>query len=111
FEEVRDAYAEQVRGLIEGGADILLLETIFDTLNAKAALIAIDRVQRELGTRLPLMISVTIVDKSGRTLGGQTVEAFWISVAHARPMTVGINCSLGAREMRPFLAELVSVAD
>ncbi len=111
FEEVREAYAEQVRGLIEGGADILLLETIFDTLNAKAALIAIERVQRELGTKLPLMISVTIVDKSGRTLSGQTVEAFWISVAHAKPMSVGINCSLGAREMRPFLAELVGVAD
>ncbi|HEY8427029.1 MAG TPA: methionine synthase, partial [Sandaracinaceae bacterium] len=111
FDQVRDAYAEQVRGLIEGGVDILLLETIFDTLNAKAALIAIEEVQRELGVRLPLMISVTIVDKSGRTLSGQTVEAFWISVAHAKPMTVGINCSLGAREMRPFLAELANVAD
>ncbi len=111
WDEVREAYAEQVRGLIEGGVDILLLETIFDTLNAKAALIAIDEVQRELGVSLPLMISVTIVDKSGRTLSGQTVEAFWISVAHARPMTVGINCSLGAREMRPFLAELVGIAD
>ncbi len=111
WDEVREAYAEQVRGLIEGGVDIILLETIFDTLNAKAALIAIDEVQRELGVSLPLMISVTIVDKSGRTLSGQTVEAFWISVAHARPMTVGINCSLGAREMRPFLAELVGIAD
>ncbi len=104
FDEVREAYAEQVRGLIEGGSDILLLETIFDTLNAKAGLMAIDQVQRELGTALPLMISVTIVDKSGRTLSGQTVEAFWISVAHSKPLTVGINCSLGAREMRPFLA-------
>jgi 5-methyltetrahydrofolate--homocysteine methyltransferase len=111
FAEVRDAYAEQVRGLIEGGSDILLLETIFDTLNAKAALIAIDQVQRELGTKLPLMISVTIVDKSGRTLSGQTVEAFWTSVAHAKPLSVGINCSLGAREMRPFLADLAAVAD
>jgi 5-methyltetrahydrofolate--homocysteine methyltransferase len=111
FEEVRDAYAEQVRGLIEGGSDILLVETIFDTLNAKAALIAIDHVQRELGTKLPLMISVTITDKSGRTLSGQTVEAFLISVAHAKPMTVGINCALGAREMRPFLAELAEAAE
>ncbi len=109
FAEVRDAYAEQVRGLIEGGSDILLLETIFDTLNAKAALIAIEQVQRELGTALPLMISVTIVDKSGRTLSGQTVEAFWTSVAHAKPLSVGINCSLGAREMRPFLADLAAL--
>ena len=111
FDAVRDSYAEQVRGLIEGGADLLLLETIFDTLNAKAALIAIDQVQRELGRTLPLMISVTIVDKSGRTLSGQTVEAFWLSVQHAKPLSVGINCSLGAREMRPFLAELVGIAD
>src|SRR5690606_24628306 len=111
FDEVRDSYAEQVRGLIEGGADILLLETIFDTLNAKAALIAIEQVQQELGRTLPLMLSVTIIDKSGRTLSGQTVEAFWLSVQHAKPLSVGINCSLGAREMRPFLAELVGIAD
>jgi 5-methyltetrahydrofolate--homocysteine methyltransferase len=111
FEDVRDAYAEQVRGLIEGGSDLILLETIFDTLNAKAALIAIDSVQREMNVRLPLMISVTITDKSGRTLSGQTVEAFWISVAHMKPMTVGINCALGAREMRPFLTELSHVAE
>ncbi len=111
FEEVTEAYAEQVRGLIEGGVDVLLVETIFDTLNCKAALIAIDEVQRELGVELPLMISVTITDKSGRTLSGQTVEAFWLSVRHARPMTVGINCALGATEMRPFLAELAQVAD
>ncbi|HJL19389.1 MAG TPA: methionine synthase [Sandaracinaceae bacterium LLY-WYZ-13_1] len=111
FDEVRDAYAEQVRGLIEGGVDILLLETIFDTLNAKAALMAIDEVRRETGAAHPLMISVTITDKSGRTLSGQTVEAFWISVAHARPMTVGINCALGAKEMRPFLDELRSIAE
>ena len=110
FDEVRDAYAEQVRGLIEGGVDILLLETIFDTLNAKAALIAIEAVQDELGVSLPLMISVTITDKSGRTLSGQTVEAFWISVAHAEPLSVGINCALGAREMRPFLTDLATIA-
>ncbi|MCC6877568.1 MAG: methionine synthase [Sandaracinaceae bacterium] len=111
FDQVEQAYAEQVRGLIEGGADILLVETIFDTLNCKAALVAIDKVERELGVTLPLMISVTITDRSGRTLSGQTVEAFWISVAHAKPMTVGINCALGAREMRPFLADLAAVAD
>jgi len=111
FEEVRDAYAEQVRGLIEGGVDLLLCETIFDTLNVKTALIAIDEVQRELGTDLPLMISVTITDQSGRTLSGQTVEAFWISVAHAKPMTVGINCALGAQQMRPFLSDLATIAD
>jgi 5-methyltetrahydrofolate--homocysteine methyltransferase len=111
FEEVRDGYAEQVRGLIEGGSDILLVETIFDTLNSKAALIAIDDVQRELGVTLPLMISVTITDRSGRTLSGQTVEAFLISVAHAKPMTIGINCALGAVEMRPFLVELAKAAE
>ncbi len=111
FEEVEGAYAEQVRGLIEGGVDILLVETIFDTLNAKAALVAIGETQRALGTDLPLMISVTITDRSGRTLSGQTVEAFWISVAHARPMTVGINCALGAREMRPFLSDLAQIAE
>ncbi len=111
FEAVHEAYAEQVRGLIEGGVDILMVETIFDTLNAKAALLAIDETQRALGTDLPLMISVTITDQSGRTLSGQTVEAFWISVAHARPMSVGINCALGAEQMRPFLSELAHVAE
>ncbi|MFK7988641.1 MAG: methionine synthase [Sandaracinaceae bacterium] len=110
FEEVRDAYAEQVKGLIEGGADLLLLETIFDTLNAKAALMAIEQVEQELGETPPLMISVTITDKSGRTLSGQTIEAFWVSVAHAKPLTVGVNCALGGREMRPFLADLARVA-
>jgi 5-methyltetrahydrofolate--homocysteine methyltransferase len=110
FEEVLAAYSEQARGLIEGGVDILLVETIFDTLNAKAALLAIDRVQREKGVSLPLMISVTITDQSGRTLSGQTVEAFWESVKHADPMSVGINCALGAEQMRPFLASLSKVA-
>ncbi len=107
---VEAAYAEQVRALIEAGVDILLVETIFDTLNSKAALVAIARVQEELGQELPVMISVTIIDKSGRTLSGQTVEAFWTSVMHARPLSVGINCALGASEMRPFLAELAQVA-
>jgi len=110
FDQVRDAYAEQVRGLVEGGADVLLVETIFDTLNAKAAIVAIEDVFEQLGTRLPVMISVTITDKSGRTLSGQTVEAFWISVAHARPLSVGVNCALGAREMRPYVEELSRIA-
>ncbi|MGE3631707.1 MAG: methionine synthase, partial [Sandaracinaceae bacterium] len=110
WEEVKSAYEEQVRGLIEGGVDVLLIETIFDTLNCKAAIAAATDVQRELGVNLPLMISVTITDRSGRTLSGQTVEAFWLSVEHARPMTVGINCALGAREMRPFLVDLAKVA-
>jgi 5-methyltetrahydrofolate--homocysteine methyltransferase len=110
FDQVKAAYAEQVRALVEGGVDILLVETIFDTLNSKAAIVAIEEVFAEKGVRLPVMISVTITDKSGRTLSGQTVEAFWTSVAHADPFSVGINCSLGAREMRPFLAELAGVA-
>jgi 5-methyltetrahydrofolate--homocysteine methyltransferase len=111
FDEAREAYAEQVRGLIDGGSDLLLVETIFDTLNAKAALCAIDDVFDEKGVRLPIVISVTIVDKSGRTLSGQTVEAFYVSIEHARPLAVGINCSLGAQEMRPFLKELTGIAD
>jgi 5-methyltetrahydrofolate--homocysteine methyltransferase len=111
FDEAREAYAEQVRGLIDGGVDLLLVETIFDTLNAKAALCAIDDVFDEKDVRLPIVISVTIVDKSGRTLSGQTVEAFYVSIEHARPLAVGINCSLGAQEMRPFLKELAGIAD
>ena len=116
FDQVRDAYREQVRGLIDGGADLLLVETIFDTLNAKAAIVAIEeecdaRAAADAAwTRPPVMISVTITDKSGRTLSGQTIDAFWVSVAHARPFSVGLNCALGAREMRPFLAELARVA-
>ncbi|QDU65973.1 methionine synthase [Engelhardtia mirabilis] len=111
FEELKASYAEQTRGLIAGGVHILLVETIFDTLNAKAALVAIDEVQRELGTDLPLMISVAITDASGRTLSGQTVEAFYHSVAHARPFSVGVNCSLGAKEMRPYVAEFAKICD
>jgi 5-methyltetrahydrofolate--homocysteine methyltransferase len=110
FDQVRDAYAEQVHGLIDGGADLLLVETIFDTLNAKACLVAVVEAFEARGARLPVMISVTITDRSGRTLSGQTVEAFHASVAHARPLSVGINCALGAAEMRPFLAELAAVA-
>src|SRR5215471_4809388 len=111
FDEVCAAFKEQVRGLLDGGVDLLLVETIFDTLNAKAALVAIDEVTAERGERPPLMISVTITDRSGRTLSGQTVEAFWNSVMHARPLSVGINCALGAAEMRPFLSDLAEVCD
>ena len=111
FDTLRDAYAEQARGLIDGGCDLLLIETIFDTLNAKAAIVAVQEVFDELGVDLPLMLSVTITDRSGRTLSGQTIDAFWVSVAHARPFSVGLNCALGAREMRPYLAELARVAD
>ena len=96
FDELAKAYSEQARGLIEGGAEILLVETIFDTLNAKAAIFAIESLYDELGIRLPLMISGTITDKSGRTLSGQTPAAFWNSVAHAKPFSVGLNCALGA---------------
>ncbi|MDH3724907.1 MAG: methionine synthase, partial [Thermoleophilia bacterium] len=111
FDEVSTAYAEQVRALIDGGCDLLLVETIFDTLNAKAAIAAIQDVFAEAQVELPLMISVTITDRSGRTLSGQTIEAFWYSIAHARPFSVGLNCALGAREMRPYLADLARVAD
>ncbi len=111
FDTMRAAYAEQVRGLVDGGSDLLLVETITDTLNAKACLVAIDEVFAERGERIPIVISVTIVDKSGRTLSGQTVEAFWASIAHARPLAVGINCALGAADMRPYVKELSNVAD
>ncbi|MCX6551607.1 MAG: methionine synthase, partial [Acidobacteria bacterium] len=110
FGQVKDAYAEQVRGLLDGGCDVLLVETIFDTLNAKAALVAIDEVFEARGTGIPVMISVTITDRSGRTLSGQTIDAFWASVEQAQPFSVGINCALGARDMRPYLAELAQVA-
>lgn len=111
FDDLRIAYAEAVRGLIAGGADILLVETIFDTLNAKAALFGIDEVFEEIGRKLPVMISGTITDLSGRTLSGQTPEAFWNSVCHAEPATIGLNCALGAKEMRAHIAELSRVAD
>jgi 5-methyltetrahydrofolate--homocysteine methyltransferase len=111
FDEAKNAYAEQVRGLIDGGVDIILVETIFDTLNCKSALYAIEEVFDERGYRLPVMISGTITDASGRTLSGQTVEAFWISVKHARPFSVGLNCALGAEEMRPYIETLARVAD
>ncbi len=110
FEEVVAAYREQARGLMEGGVDALLIETIFDTLNAKASIFAVQETFEELGREIPLLLSVTITDKSGRTLSGQTVEAFWLSVEHARPLTVGINCALGAKDMRPYLEDLSSIA-
>ncbi len=110
FEALRDAYAEQARGLVDGGCDLLLIETIIDTLNAKAAIFAVQQVFDETGVELPLMLSVTITDRSGRVLSGQTIDAFWVSVAHARPFSVGINCALGARDMRPYLAELARIA-
>ncbi|RDI75371.1 metH: methionine synthase [Gaiella occulta] len=106
FDEVRDAYAEQIAGLAEGGVDLLLVETVFDTLNAKAAIVA----AKDVAPELPLVISLTIVDRSGRTLSGQTVDAFWIAIEHADPLAVGINCSLGATEMRPHLAALARIA-
>jgi 5-methyltetrahydrofolate--homocysteine methyltransferase len=111
FDEMRDAYEEQARGLIDGGSDILLLETIFDTLNAKAAIVAIEKVFEQKGVRLPLMISVTITDRSGRTLSGQTLDAFYTSIRHAKPLSVGINCALGARDMHPYMAELAALAE
>ena len=111
FDQVRDSYAEQVRGLIDGGSELLLIETIFDTLNAKAAIVAIEQVYREKGIRLPVMISGTITDLSGRTLSGQTVEAFWNAVRHAAPLTIGLNCALGAREMRAHIKDMSRIAD
>jgi 5-methyltetrahydrofolate--homocysteine methyltransferase len=111
YDELKVNYKEQVLGLLEGGVDILLPETTFDTLNLKAALFAVSEVEEELGQKLPLMISVTITDLSGRTLSGQTVEAFWNSVRHSKPLSVGINCALGAKEMHPYIRELARVSD
>jgi 5-methyltetrahydrofolate--homocysteine methyltransferase len=110
FDQLREAYYEQARGLVEGGAELLLVETVFDTLNAKAALFAIDEYFEASGQRVPVMVSVTIVDKSGRTLSGQTVEAFWISISHMDLLSVGINCALGAKQMRPHIEELSQIA-
>ena len=110
FEALRAAYYEQVEGLVEGGADVLLVETIFDTLNAKAALFAIDEFFEKSGERLPIMISGTVTDASGRVLSGQTVTAFWYSVRHAQPLSIGLNCALGATLMRPYIQELNRVA-
>lgn len=111
FDDLRIAYGAQIRGLIEGGADLILIETIFDTLNAKAAIFAAMEAFAHVGYRLPVMISGTITDASGRTLSGQTPTAFWHSVKHAKPISVGLNCALGAAAMRPHIAELSAVAD
>src|SRR5450631_494492 len=111
FDEVSEAYYEQVKGLVDGGVDILLIETIFDTLNAKAAIFAIKKYFRDTKKQaLPIMISGTITDASGRTLSGQTLEAFYTSVSHAKPLSVGLNCALGAEQMRPHIAELSKIA-
>jgi 5-methyltetrahydrofolate--homocysteine methyltransferase len=110
FDEFVEAYAEQIRGLIEGGVDVLLVETIFDTLVAKAALFAVEEVFDRAGSRIPVMVSGTITDRSGRTLSGQLLEAFWNSIEHARPFSVGLNCSLGPREMRPYIEDLSRIA-
>ena len=111
FDELKAAYAEAVTALVEGGVDLLLVETVFDTLNAKAALFAIDEYFEAHGVRLPLIVSGTITDASGRTLSGQTTEAFWNSVRHAKPFAVGLNCALGAALMRPYIEEMSRVAD
>ena len=110
FEQLRAAYREQAEGLLEGGVDLFLVETIFDTLNAKAAIFALDELMEETGERLPVILSGTVTDASGRILSGQTVAAFWHSVRHARPLAVGLNCALGAALMRPYIEELSKVA-
>src|SRR5258708_1356033 len=111
FDELVGAYGEALKGLADGGADLILLETIFDTLNAKAAIFAIEALFEERGQRLPVIVSGTITDQSGRTLTGQTPEAFWNSLRHAQPIAVGLNCALGAKLMRPYIEELSKVAD
>jgi 5-methyltetrahydrofolate--homocysteine methyltransferase len=111
FDELRIAYREAAEGLINGGADVLMVETVFDTLNAKAALFAIDEAFEARGARLPVMVSGTITDASGRTLSGQTAEAFWYSVRHAQPVSIGLNCALGAKELRPHVDTLSRIAD
>jgi 5-methyltetrahydrofolate--homocysteine methyltransferase len=110
FDELRAAYHEQASGLLEGGCDLFLVETIFDTLNAKAAIFALDELMEETGERLPVIVSGTVTDASGRILSGQTVGAFWHSVRHARPLAIGLNCALGATLMRPYIEELARVA-
>ena len=111
FDELRVAYIEQLNGLLDGGVDLILIETIFDTLNAKAAIFAVEEVFEARGERLPVMVSGTVTDASGRILSGQTVEGFWNSVRHARPITIGLNCALGAALMRPYIAELAKICD
>ncbi|RZL37080.1 MAG: 5-methyltetrahydrofolate--homocysteine methyltransferase [Rubrivivax sp.] len=110
FDTLRTAYYEQAKGLLDGGADLFLVETIFDTLNAKAAIFALDELMEDTGERLPVIVSGTVTDASGRILSGQTVTAFWHSVRHARPIAIGLNCALGATLMRPYIEELSKVA-
>ena len=111
YEQLRAAYYEQGKGLLDGGADVFLVETIFDTLNAKAALFAIEQLFEDTGERLPVLISGTVTDASGRILSGQTVEAFWYSLRHAKPLSFGLNCALGGELMRPYIAELSKLCD
>jgi len=111
FDQVKAVYREQIDALVDGGVDFILVETIFDTLNAKAAIIATLEAEQDLGRELPLMISMTLTDLSGRNLSGHTVEAFWASVRHARPVTIGLNCSFGAAQLRPHLGALSAIAD
>ena len=111
FDTLSDVYVEQVEGLVEGGADFILIETVFDTLNAKAAIHATHRVSESLGRELPIMLSMTITDLSGRNLSGHSIEAFWASVRHARPLSIGLNCSFGAAQLRPHIKSLSAIAD
>ncbi|GAB4123282.1 MAG: hypothetical protein Kow00104_07480 [Rhodothalassiaceae bacterium] len=111
FDAMRDAYREQAEALIEGGVDLILIETIFDTLNAKAAIVAIDELAEACGIEIPVMLSLTVTDLSGRNLSGQTVEAFWHAIRHARPLAVGLNCAFGAEALRPHVAALARAAD
>ena len=111
FDQVRSVYRAQIDALVDGGVDFILVETIFDTLNAKAAIMAALEAEQALGRELPLMISMTLTDLSGRNLSGHTVEAFWASVRHAKPLTIGLNCSFGAAQLRPHLAALATIAD
>ena len=111
FDEIVEVYVEQARALVEGGADFILIETVFDTLNCKAAIMAVKQLERELARDIPLMISLTLTDLSGRNLSGHTVEAFWHTVRHARPLTIGLNCSFGAEQLRPHVQILSDIAD
>src|SRR5690606_5207010 len=111
FDEVKDVYREQTIALVEGGVDFILVETVFDTLNCKAAIMAVKELERELGRELPLMLSLTLTDLSGRNLSGHTVDAFWYTVRHARPVTIGLNCSFGAEQLRPHVQLLSGIAD
>ena len=111
FDEIVEVYVEQCRSLLEGGADFILIETVFDTLNCKAAIMAVRQLERELAREIPLMISLTLTDLSGRNLSGHTVEAFWYTVRHAKPLTIGLNCSFGAEQLRPHVQILSDIAD